>query len=303
MNATRPAANALDWQDQLVELYCLLCTEYRTELWTHVQRLSPNAHPAFTDEEVLTVYLYGLLQQLRTLQAIHTYTRRHLRAWFPALPSYQAFSHRLTNLDALLPALVQALLERLPAPLPSSTHLLDSLPIVLAQGVRAKQARVAPEAADMGYCASKRRYYYGVKLHALAVHAPRTMPRAEQLMVSAASANDLAVAKSYTHALPPGELYADKCYQDSAWQQDLQQQALVLRTPIRRVRNQAPLDSAERLYGTAISRVRQPIESFFAWLEAMTGIQIASRVRSTAGLWVHIFGRLAAAMLMLYFNS
>lgn len=216
MNAPRVAASALDWQDQLVELYCLLCTEYRAELWTHVQRLSPNAHPVFTDEEVLTVYLYGLLQQLRTLQAIHTYTRRHLRAWFPALPSYQAFVHRLTGLDALLPGLVRALLARLPAPLVVTTHLLDSCPIVLAQGARAKLARVAREVADIGYCASKQRYYYGVKLHAVACHTPRRLPRPECLLVSAASASDLAVAKQASDAavLPPGELYADKAYRN-----------------------------------------------------------------------------------------
>lgn len=53
----------------------------------------------------------------------------------------------------------------------------------------------------------------------------------------------------------------------------------------------------------SISRVRQAIESFFSWLDRQTHVEDASRVRSTAGLWVHIFGRLAAALLMMLFNS
>jgi hypothetical protein len=62
---------------------------------------------------------------------------------------------------------------------------------------------------------------------------------------------------------------------------------------------------AEEILSTAVSRVRQPIESLFNWIEEKTGIQTASKVRSTQGLLVHVFGKLAAAMLMLTlaFNS
>ncbi|PEN04973.1 transposase, partial [Longimonas halophila] len=38
-------------------------------------------------------------------------------------------------------------------------------------------------------------------------------------------------------------------------------------------------------------------------IEEKTGIQAASKVRSTRGLMVHVFGRFAAAMLLLAFNS
>lgn len=292
------------WQEQLIALYCLISQEYTSHLWVHVQRQSNNATPRFSDEEVLTVYLFGLLQHLSSVKAIHGITQAYLHPWFPHLPSYAGFVHRLDALDALLPPLVQAVLDRLPQPLASTTYLLDSMPIQLAQGVRAGQARVAAEVADVGYCASKQKYYYGVKLHALALHAPCALPRLEQAWISPASASDLTLAKYHTPDLPQGELYADKLYQDRTWKADLlDQQQLVLHTPVRRVRNQEPLDATDRLYGTAISRVRQLVEVFFSWLQRQTGIENASRVRSTSGLWVHLFGRIAAALLMLLFNS
>jgi hypothetical protein len=294
------------WQDQLIALYCFLSDEYSDHLWTHVMRLSPNAKPDFTDVEVLTVYLFGLLEHPgSSVKAIYRSTAAHLRTWFPHLPSYQGYVQRLNALDALLPPLVADLSKvLLQSRCSSSTHLLDSMPVVLAQGVRADKARVASEVADMGYCASKRTYFYGVKLHALSLHAPHALPTLERLWISAGSESDLTVAKSYEDQLPEGELYADKIYQDRPWQHHLlAKKQLVIHTPKRRARGVAPLDAADRLYGRAVSSVRQGIECFFAWLQRQTNIQGASRVRSTSGLWVHVFGRIAAALIMLYFNS
>ena len=51
-----------------------------------------------------------------------------------------------------------------------------------------------------------------------------------------------------------------------------------------------------------VSRLKQPIESLFSWIDEKTGIQRASKVRSYQGLVVHVFGRLAAAMLILALN-
>jgi hypothetical protein len=42
------------------------------------------------------------------------------------------------------------------------------------------------------------------------------------------------------------------------------------------------------LYSTAVSRIRQPIESLFNWLIEKTNIQRACKVRSTKGLLVHL---------------
>lgn len=58
----------------------------------------------------------------------------------------------------------------------------------------------------------------------------------------------------------------------------------------------------EQLLSTSVSRVRQPIESFFNGIQEKTGIQVASKVRSYQGLMVHVFGRLAAALFLLAFN-
>lgn len=59
------------------------------------------------------------------------------------------------------------------------------------------------------------------------------------------------------------------------------------------------IKAANDLFSTAVSRVRQPIEAMFNWLIQKTDIQRASNVRSTKGLMIHAFGRLATAFITL----
>lgn len=297
--------DARPWQEQLIALYCLICREYAEHLWMHAERQSPFRTYRFTDEEALSVYLFGLLRHPgASIREVHTFARDFLGEFFPHLPSYSAFDHRLGLLSGALQAFCEALLESLPPPPEGgAAHLLDSMPVVLAQGVRAHHARVAAEVADVGYCASKKTFYWGVKLHALCQYLAGTLPRPERLWVSAASISDLTLAKSYTADLPAGELYADKLYQDQTWKDDLERDRhLTLHTPVRRSRGAPPLDAADRLYSRAVCHVRQAIETFFSWLDRTRHIQNASRVRSAAGLCVHLFGRLALALLTLVAN-
>lgn len=59
--------------------------------------------------------------------------------------------------------------------------------------------------------------------------------------------------------------------------------------------------AADDLYSKAVSSIRQPIESLFNWFIEKSDIQNASKVRSTKGLNLHLFGRLAAAFITLIF--
>jgi len=73
-------------------------------------------------------------------------------------------------------------------------------------------------------------------------------------------------------------------------------------TPVKGIKGQTETikmwdKAANDLFSTAVSKVRQPIESLFNWLIEKTDIQRASKVRSTKGLMVHVFGRIEAACI------
>ena len=91
-------------------------------------------------------------------------------------------------------------------------------------------------------------------------------------------------------------------YIDAGWALSLKQNHTIeLLTP-RKKQNGDPLISGDT-FSTFVSSVRQPIECFFNWLIRLTDIQSASLVRSLSGLLCHIFGRIAAALAKLLFNS
>jgi Transposase DDE domain len=181
----------------------------------------------------------------------------------------------------------------------SEAHqLIDSMPIVMAKQGRRFTAKVAPEIATAnGYCAAKKMYYYGVKLHVLGCYQKGKLPIPNYIGLTNAGTND---RKAYEQILPElsKNIFADKAYQKEN-NSLLREGNTVLHTPVKKQKGQEYLDSADKLLSSAISSVRQPIESFFNWLQEKTSIQMASKVRSYNGLMVHVFGRIAAAMFLL----
>ena len=75
---------------KLIELYCTICQCNDNRFLEGKQRLSNNNCPKFTDDELITVYLWGVKKQLFTRKAIYNYTKEELYSYFPDLPSYQA---------------------------------------------------------------------------------------------------------------------------------------------------------------------------------------------------------------------
>ena len=90
-------------------------------------------------------------------------------------------------------------------------------------------------------------------------------------------------------------------YIDGYWQAFLKKNNnTVFYTPVKRKKGQKKLSYFEKLYSNAVSSVRQPVESFFNWIQVKTGIHTASKVRSTDGLLAFIFARIAVVAFLLY---
>jgi hypothetical protein len=289
-------------EQQLIELFLLACRAYDNQPDLKYQRLS-NFRPRCTDEELLTMYLFGHLQGFQQQRRIYQYLRQHWQAWFPALPSYQAFNRRLNELVPAFEQLISSALATSVAQLaPSADRLIDSMPVMLAKGSRSSRARVAAEVADLGFCASKSSYYYGVKLHAIALQRVEKLPLPALWHLSRASQHDLATLRELNPDLGASVLFGDKAYADEETKRVFAERGTCLVTPYKRKRNE-PETAAPALWSRFISSVRQPLESLFSWLIQRTELQNASRVRSTKGLLVHCYGKLAVACLLLTFYS
>lgn len=288
---------------KLIELYCFICHLYDTQSVLKHQRLS-NFKPRFTDQELVTCYFFAMLNNQHTKQEIYDYTARHWGAWFPALPSYQAFSYRL-NISAADFGLIfnHLLADRLAAAAAwSEDSIIDSFPVIIKRGKLSKTCAIAADLAAFGYCSSKDLYYYGVKLHSLAIRRLNSLPLPSSIFLSSAATHDLVAFKEANPPVLTKNLFADKAYKDSHLKADLMSRGVALLTPCKRRKNE-PAQFNEPLWSRFVSTFRQPIESFFHWLNEKTAYQNASRVRSSKGLLVHCYGKLAFAGLLLCFYS
>lgn len=156
--------------------------------------------------------------------------------------------------------------------------------------------------ADQGFCSTKRSYYYGVKLHVIALRRSGQLPLPALLHVTRAPRHDLTALRRLWPDLGSGYLFGDKAYADEATRKSLAERGTHLVTPHKRRRNE-PATATPALWSRFVSSIRQPLESLFGWLIQRTDIQNASMVRSTEGLLVHCYGKLAVACLLLTFNS
>lgn len=295
----------MGWQEQLIQVYEHICQAFQQGLGGYTQRFSNNDTPVFTDEEVMTIYLYGLLRGQSKVRQIYDYTQDHLMAFFPRLPSYRGYVYRLNRCSKAFEALVETLMKNAPEKgLLRSCRLVDSLPIILANEKRSDQAKVALGLANKGYCASKKMYYHGVKLHLVAITRWNTLPFPEYINISPGAESDLTMLLPVLPQLYDTELYGDKIYAKEELEAQLErEQNVKLYTPVKRVKGQEMLDLIDRVKSENVSRIRQPIESIFNWFIEKTDIQNASKIRSEQGLMRHVFGKLAAAMFLLVFYS
>jgi hypothetical protein len=289
-------------EHKLIELYLLICRLYDKHSVLKHQRLS-NFKPVFTDEELLTIYIFGHLQGHTTHRRIYDYVVDHWREWFPALPSYQAFNRRVNELSPAFELLINQQLTIAGRYIEETAdRLIDSLPIMLAIGTRANRARVAHELADTGFCATKQIHYRGVKLHLIAARRSHQLPLPERFALSRASQHDLAALRELNPALGCYGLFADKAYADTDTKAALSSRGTHLMTPYKRRRNE-PETNIPTLLNRFVSSMRQPLESLFGWLIQRTNLQNASRVRSSNGLLAHCYGKIAVACLLLTFYS
>jgi len=294
---------------KLIKVYCHICQLCECSIVANeMQRFTNNCRPKFTDEEVITCYIWGVLNGKSSVKDVYKFIRDYWGDWFPLLPKYHAFNHRINQLHDVLPTILTIVLSNL---MPYSTkfiptleHLLDSMPIIVAGWKRSNRARAANSFCNKGYCSSKGLYYYGAKVHILGMIRPGSFCTPAAVRLTGAKESDITVAKEWLNSdFANLTIFADKAYIDKNWHQTLKQlYNISIVTPKKLAKGQQFLDAADKIYSQGVSRIRQAVETMFNWLNEKVNLQNASKVRSEKSLFVHVFGKLIAACFALVFN-
>ena len=219
----------------LIKLYLLVCQTYDTHSDTCFQRLSNNSQPEFTDQEIVTIYLFGHFNGKFEKKAIHQFILDYWTEWFPLLPAYQTFCHRLNLLEQTFQTIGGAWFDLLKQDIPlESDHLIDSFPVMLAQNGHSCSAKVARDVADKGYCQAKKTHFHGVRLHAIATRRFQSLPTLKEIWLREGSTHDLEAVRHQEIYLPNSTLIADKAYPDPTLENWFNQQNTKLITQIKK---------------------------------------------------------------------
>lgn len=162
-----------------------------------------------SDAEVMTTGLVAAL----FFGGKHKLTCDFLREqkYIPQMLSKSQFSRRLQRLDYLFIALFRVLGETFKELNDESVYIIDSAPIAVCDNIRIKRNKIYGDEAHRGYQASKKRYFYGVKVHLLVTkdHQP------VEFFLSPGAFSDTVALTQFDFDLPEGsQIFGDKAYTD-----------------------------------------------------------------------------------------
>ncbi len=181
--------------------------------------------------------------------------------------SKSRFNRRLHAIDPhLWRALFDLLAEAFKQSHPDQTYVVDSLPVPVCDNIRIRRCKLYPPQqhgeAFRGYIASKRRYFYGLRLHLVVSHKGDPV----EFSVAAASEADVKLLKELGLDLPEGSIIcADKGYTDYHYEDLLKEVGLHLKAQ-RKKRSKRPMPVWEEFLSKPI---RQYIETVFSNLSAL----------------------------------
>lgn len=292
---------------QLIHLYFYIEEIYDKKLKYHHERFSKNKKdPNFSDVELLTTYLFAIgYEKCRTDKAAYDHIFNYWLSWFPDLPSYKAYNRRLNDICSVYPQILEELLEKYKLDLdhePENCFILtDSMPIITCSAKR--RGKVARQLCNKGFNSTKNMHFYGVKLHGFSFYKKGTLPISSILMLSPASKHDLEAQRILLQDMKNQVVFGDKAFNDSDLKELFDKSGGSLMLPFKYHRGHTQEyknrhQAANDLTAKTIAKIRQPIESFFAWIIEKTGVQIASKVRSFKGLLKHVFARITSAIFV-----
>jgi hypothetical protein len=200
-------------ENLLIEIYLFVCHVYDTSSTTCFQRMSNNRDPEFTGQELVTIWFFAHLEGCFEKKKMHRLILKYWQEWFPCLPSYQTFVWRLNRLEPTFQTFGAVLADALAArQTPELGHLVDSLPVMLAQHGHSYRARVARDIADIGYCAARKTRFHGVRLHCIAQRRTGLLPLPSQVWLCAASHHDSKAFIEEQPEVPTTSLFGDLAY-------------------------------------------------------------------------------------------
>lgn len=193
----------------------------------------------FSDAEVLTTALVAA----DTFGGSFVKARAFLKSagYMPRMLSKSQFNRRLHKAAPLLQVLFFMLAEvhktresekaREDGSASESVYLVDSFPVAACDNIRIDRCKLYQKEEYRGFVASKRRYFYGLKIHVLVTSSGDPV----EVFFTPGSRNDTRAMKQFDFDLPEGStVHGDKAYNDYDFEDLLDEAADINLSPLRK---------------------------------------------------------------------
>ncbi|HZV82296.1 MAG TPA: IS982 family transposase [Geobacteraceae bacterium] len=215
--------------DQIVAIYCL-CDDVLKAL-DHAE----DPQRQMSDAEVMTtavvaaLHFSGNWERARELLSQGSY--------IPRMLGKSRFNRRLHAIRERFLTVFQVLGELFKQLNTAAVYVIDSFPIAICDHIRIPRARLYQEEAYRGYIASKRRYFYGLRIH---LRVTADGEPVEVFLAPGADA-DVRALSCFPFDLPTGSIvYADSAFTHYAVE-DLMEEAGIFLQPIRKKNSKRPV--------------------------------------------------------------
>ena len=161
------------------------------------------------DAEIMTTALVASLFFRGNHESARAMLKQH--GYIPHMLSKSRFSRRLHRIKDIFIILFNLLGKIWKTLNTNAIYVIDSLPVAVCDNIRIRRAKIYSQEDFRGYQASKKRYFYGLKIHLMVTQDGHPV----ECFLTHGGFGDIDALKYYAYELPDGSIiYADKAYND-----------------------------------------------------------------------------------------
>lgn len=237
---------------RIIAVYCV-CDDYLKSIQHREDRQC-----RMSDAEVMTTALIAALEFRGNYAAANRFMKSH-RYIAPGL-SRSRFSRRLHRIKEHFLLLFAHLAELWKELTSEQIYALDTFPIAACDPYRIRRSRLYQGEAYRGYIASKKRYFYGLKVHLMVTREGFPV----EFFLTPGATADVTGLQDFDFDLPPEALVVgDKAYNDYLMEDVLGEAGICLR-PLRKKNSKRPnppwWDFLLHLYRKSVETVGSNLE-------------------------------------------
>ena len=239
---------------QIIVVFCL-CADMLKSLGHYEDRQC-----RMSDAEVMTTAIIAMLYFRGNFRLASQYLYEH--RYIPNMLSRSRFNRRLHRIADLFLTLFLQLGETWKKLNEKSVYVIDSYPIAVCDNYRIRRSNIYQGEDFRGYIASKKRYFYGLRIHMLVTEQGEPV----EFFLEPGAFSDTSALALYNFDLAEGSFVTgDKAYNDYTIE-DVMREAGIELIPLRKKNSLRPVPAFMTYFQ---ARIRKIIETTGSLIERL----------------------------------